>query len=152
MPKYIVEKIYILIPAEYGVAAQGAVTISLYSGPVGHADSSVLASGTAIGNTNEWVDVFWGQTTLTIGHTYYLGLTSPANLQVAYGLNNYAGGSIYSNSVSYLASSYDLAFRTYADDGTGSTQVPEPVTGALMLAGLCALAFALRRRSASKPA
>jgi hypothetical protein len=135
-----------------GPVTQGAVTIFLSTGPLGTSGSTVLASQTAEGTAGNWVDVSWNRIDLTIGQTYYLGLTSPSELYVAYGGNNYANGSIYgSNSHNYLPEYYDLTFRTYADDAN-AVPVPEPETCALMLAGLAALGFVTRRRVSSKAA
>lgn len=135
-----------------GSAAQGDVTISLYSGPVGAMGTTVLASKTATGTAGSWVDVSWDPVALNLGQTYYLGLTSPSHLYVGYSENNYANGSVYGNTMSYAPAYYDLTFRTYADDGANAASVPEPETVALMLAGLGALGFVTRRRASSRAA
>jgi len=136
--------------------ASGMVTITLYDGfppphprivgtppvPVGKA----IASGTANGTRGSWVDVSWAPTALTIGHSYWLGVSSPNRLSVAYGdsngKDNYSGGKAYSGVTTYP--NRDLVFRTFADDSVAA--VPEPATWAMMFAGFGMIGGSLRVR------
>ena len=132
----------------------GTVTITLYDGfpppkrsrdvaplPVGQA----IATGSASGTRGTWVDVSWAQVPLLAGQTYYIGVTSPDRLSVAYSLNGrYGGGSAYYGVKAFPDS--DLVFRTYANDAPAAA-VPEPASWALMLTGFGMAGFGLRRRA-----
>ena len=64
--------------------------------------------------------------------------------------SQYAGGNAVYFGSTTAYSSFDLAFRTYADNAV--TQVPEPGSIGLLAIGLAGLGFGFRRKADSKRA
>lgn len=133
------------IAPNYG-GANGTVTISIYSGYSG-APSGLVATGVSgiVNGQSNWVDAFWSPAALISGNTYYMVFASNANLVAAYTPSaSYAAGNAIYGGDSTTWRGYDLAFRTYSDNGAS---VPEPMT--LGLIGLGLLGLGLSRRKAA---
>lgn len=128
-------------------AGDGTVTISIYSN-YGVSPSGLIASGTSsIVNSNTgWVDAFWSPAAVTTGTQYYMVIDSEQDYLVASysDLASYAGGNALYGGDPTTYFEYDLAFRTYADNGA-TNELPEPTTLGLFGLGLMGLAFSRRR-------
>lgn len=113
------------------------VTITLYDA-LPNAGGNALASGSAMGTQDSWVDVSWNAVNITADSTYYLVFTSANDtLGIAGSLNNpYSRGQVFANPGFQSYASYDYTFRTYA--------VPSPASAALL--GLGGLVATRRRR------
>jgi len=130
----------------YG-ATTGSVTIGLYATEQVSMGGIALASGTVTANVNSWADVTWDRVALVAGQTYWLTLQSASNLYVAYGATRYAGGTVKAFGADYSYNgTYDLAFRTYADNAPAAAAVPEPATWGLMLLGFGLVGAGMRSR------
>jgi hypothetical protein len=130
-----------------GILLEGSgsdsITINLYDLlPLPESGATLLATGSAVGVGGSWVDVYWGEVSISPDTTYYLefsgsDLATTADLQ-----NRYSRGIYYSSSLSGFPA-YDLIFRTYAND----TVVPEPGTYVMFLAGMGMIGAITRRRN-----
>ncbi len=121
----------------------GTISISLWSN-LPNMGGSLLAGGSASGNGNSWIDVFWAPVAVTPGQTYFLVFSSAATSFSIGGdtTNPYPGGNVFANSGYESYPSYDYTFRTYAE----APPVPEPETWVSLLAGLAVTAALARRR------
>jgi len=124
-----------------GSAAE-TLTIELWDKLPNVSGAMQLATGsTAINGSNVWADVFWAQTNITAGQTYFLRFLSSNNFSL-YGIGGsiddpYADGQVYANPGYGSFSNFDYAFRTYETNGLAV--VPEPATYVLMVSGLAML-------------
>ena len=128
-------------------AQAGFITFSLFNGIPG-SGGQVLASASVAALGGTWADAFWSQVPLVVGQTYWLAARSDTAMGSTLGYPNpYASGSAFYGSQPY--ESYDLTFRTFADDATAAvtTPVPEPATWAMMLLGFGAVGYAMRRKA-----
>jgi hypothetical protein len=131
----------VFLSPRYGSTAN--VTLKILSG-LPSSGAQVIATGTARGTAGNWVDVSWTQAALVVGQKYWLSATADNVLVVAATASNaYARGNAYYSASPY--SSYDIAFRTYANDAVAA--VPEAGTWGMMIAGFGVMGFSLRRRS-----
>lgn len=125
------------------------VTISLWDNLPNQSVAKRLATASEKGTQGTWFDVFWEPVSITPDTTYYLVFEGTTNTLAISGDpsgGGYSRGMMFSSS-GYLGPfagfpNYDHAFRTYAS----VPSVPEPETYALMLAGLCLVGWAARRR------
>ncbi|WP_426176429.1 PEP-CTERM sorting domain-containing protein [Massilia sp. TWR1-2-2] len=136
----------------YGDGSAGSVTISLYSG-YAPTSSNLLASGTVSGvnKNSEWVDVFWNPVAITSGAQYFLIMQSTHSIVASFGSPDYASGNAVFAGTTTGYASFDLTFRTYADNSV-SAQVPEPGSLGLLAIGFAGLGLTLRRNAKSKRA
>ena len=126
-----------------GAEAAGNVTLSIWTGTVNDLSATMLASGTAFATAGDWIDMMWGQISLTVGQAYSLRASSDVNLIVdATNGFHYTAGDVFYNGVNYGALGYDLDFRTYSNSGPA----PEPASWALMLGGFAMVGGAMRTR------
>lgn len=97
-------------------AAAENVTISLWDA-LPNAGGTMLASGTALAQRSEWVEVAWPLVPVTPGLTYYLLIEGSANgLCVAGDPGNpYTGGHVFTNAGFQAFTAFDFTFRTYTD-------------------------------------
>ena len=138
----------IFLDAGFGGSAS-TLTIELWNALPNAGGAMMLATGsTAINGNNVWADVFWAQTNITAGQTYFLRfLEATTSYGISGDVNNgYANGQVYANAGYDGFSAFDYTFRTYASDGMAV--VPEPATYALMVSGLAMIGGAgvIRRR------
>lgn len=91
-------------------------------------------------NSNSgWVDVFWSPVAVSLSTTYYMVLESTNDIVAAFSdSDTYSNGNALYAGNTTTFSHFDLAFRTYYDDGV-QIQVPEPGTLALFSLGLVGL-------------
>lgn len=126
----------LFLQSGYGGGAS-TVTIQVWDALPNAGGAMMLATGsTAINGNNVWADVFWTQTNITAGQTYFLRFLEATN---SYGIsgdlyNGYADGQVYANVGYDPFPSFDYTFRTY--EAGGMNTVPEPETYALMVSGL----------------
>lgn len=103
-----------------------------------------MTSGSAFGFAGSWVDVSWAEVALNIGQTYFIRSSSLENVVVAAASGNpYASGLVYYDFSPQP--SYDLAFRTFANDASPAP-VPEPAAWTMFIAGFGLVGGAMRPR------
>ena len=138
----------IFLDAGFGGSAS-TLTIELWNALPNAGGAMMLATGsTAINGNNVWADVFWAQTNITAGQTYFLRFLETTGSYVISGdrNNGYANGQLYANEGYGSFPAADYTFRTYESDRMAV--VPEPATYALMVSGLAMIGGAgvIRRR------
>jgi len=126
-----------------GTTGSESITINLYNLlPRPENGATLLATGSAVGAGGSWVDVYWGEVSITPDTTYYLEFSGSKLATAADMDNQYSRGIyFYSNLTGYPTQ--DLIFRTYANNAS----VPEPGTYAMFLAGIGIIGAITRRRS-----
>jgi hypothetical protein len=136
-----------LMGSEGGRTENGTLTISVYDSYGAAGLSGLVGSGstTITGNFVGFVDVFWAPAAVSTGTQYYMVVASTNNAFAAFSTATYANGNALFRGADQ--NSYDLAFRTFADDSAAQA-VPEPGAMALMGLGLAGLAGALRKKRA----
>lgn len=141
-----------LFISNYGGAAIGNITISLYDDLPANGGTQ-LASGVDTGvGSNQWATVdFLSAIAVTPGDTYYLVFSSTnANMGLGGTGNVYPGGIVYAvDNMTNQNANFDYAFQTFADDAFSdptSTPVPEPASLAVWGIGATALGVGARRR------
>jgi hypothetical protein len=127
-----------------GVGTSDNITISLWNLLPNQLGAINEASGTALGASGNWVDVFWNPVSVTPNTTMYLVFTSDNNtLGISGDINDpYPRGQVYANPGFGPFPNFDYAFRTYAE----AAPVPEPATMLLVGTGLIGLAGYGRKR------
>ena len=127
-----------------GIGTSDNITISLWNLLPNQLGAINEASGTALGVSGNWVDVFWNPVSVTPNTTMYLVFTSDNNTLGISGdtSNPYPRGQVYANSGFEPFPDFDYAFRTYAE----AAPVPEPATMLLVGVGLIGLAGYGRKR------
>lgn len=130
----------IFTQAGIGGGASDVVTISLWNN-LPNAGGTMLASGSASGHDNQWIDVFWSPVSVNVGTQYFLVFTSQQNILGISGdlTNGYAGGQTYANPGFNPFPGFDYTFKEYYNP------VPEPVS--MLALGLGALLIRRRRNS-----
>ena len=127
-----------------GIGTSDTVTISVWDALPTVTGANLLASGSAVGTENNWVDVSWSPVALTAATTYYLVFTGNTSLGISGDVNDgYAFGNVFANSGYGSFPGYDYTFRTFAD---AAGAVPEPTSWALMITGFGLIGGALRVR------
>jgi len=140
----------VFLDFSFGSGAE-TLTIELWDNLPNVGGAMQLAAGsTAINGNNVWADVFWAQTNITAGQTYFLRFLSSNTLSFNYVIsgdlnNGYADGQVYGGFGYGSFPRFDYTFRTYEN---GLAVVPEPATYALMVSGLAMIGGAgiIRRR------
>lgn len=132
-----------------GILLEGSgtdsITINLYDLlPLPESGAMLLATGSAVGTGGSWVDVYWGEMSISPDTTYYLEFSGSILATAADLDNQYSRGIYYSRTFTGHPA-YDLVFRTYAND----TVVPEPGTYLMFLAGMGMIGAITRRRKLS---
>lgn len=132
--------------SEGGRTDPATLTISIYDSYSGAGLAGLIASGsTAIdGNYFGFVDIFFTPASVIAGNQYYMVLSSSNNSFAAYSLPTYANGNALFRGSD--VTSYDLTFRTFADNA-GPTGVPEPATFGLLAIGLAGFGFMRKKRA-----
>ena len=107
-----------------GHGGNSTVTISLWTN-LPNNGGIMLASGSSAGVPGNWVDVSWGNISVTPGTTYYLVFHSTDNTNSIGGaINNpYPNGQVYANPGYNPFPNFDYAFRTFFPGGCPSTPI-----------------------------
>jgi len=138
-----------LMGSEGGRTNPATLTISIYDGYSPSGLSGLVASGTTAiaGNFAGFVDIFWTPAAVSAGTQYYMALASSNNAFAAFSPTaSYAKGSALFRGTGF-GQTYDLTFRTFADNGA-TQAVPEPGVLALLGLGFVGLFGASRKKRA----
>lgn len=126
------------------ISGSATLTISLWD-HIPDGNGSALASGTVLGTTGQWANVYWSPVSIVANQTYYLDFNGGgiANIGIRGDIaNGYARGMVFANHY-HAFPTFDYTFRTFA---SVAGVVPEPSTYAMLVLGLGMLGFARIRR------
>lgn len=103
----------IYLRSHAGAPFTANVTIQLWTN-LPNAGGALLASGTALGSADAWLDVAWAPTAVTPGSTYYLVFFADQTTMCVGGdtSNPYPGGQVYANAGFQPFPGFDYTFRT----------------------------------------
>lgn len=102
-----------------GVGSSDNVEIQLWDA-LPNGGGNMLATGSAIGNAGEWVDVEWNPVSITPNTTYYLVFTGNTSLGISGDVTNqYPYGHVFANPGFNPFPSFDYTFRTYSGTTAG---------------------------------
>ena len=123
-----------------GFGVGGTITVELWDALPNVPGANMLASGSTAGVPDSWAEAFWPGVPVTPGATYYMVYQS-TDLGLGIGgeiTNPYLDGILYANAGFGAFSTFDYAFRVWADGtplglsitGTCPTSVTISVVGA----------------------
>jgi hypothetical protein len=117
-----------------------AITIDLHEGA--GLGGAVIASRTfTLANLSGWTDTDFSGVTLTVGQVYTAAVSTSSPLEaINLTADVYAGGNLYTPQQGFPADR-DLMFRV-----VGASDVPEPVSWAMMVGGFGLIGGAMRTR------
>ncbi|MGB0953790.1 MAG: hypothetical protein ACPG31_11230 [Planctomycetota bacterium] len=115
-----------------GWGVGGTLTIELWDALPNVGGANMLASGSSAATPGEWVDVIWGNVSVTSGATYYLVFSGTDPSMALAGENDsYPGGHVFANAGYIPFPTIDYAFRTWYEntlDLSISGTCPGPMT------------------------
>lgn len=129
-----------------GVGTSDNVTLSVWDA-LPNQGGTMLGSGSGVGTSDSWFDVFWSIVPVVPNTTLYLVFSGNTTLGVAgTTYDSYPLGHVFANPRFEQFPTFDYTFRTYYDDQFNPAPAPEPGTLLLMGTGIAGLALWSRKR------